>query len=120
MRGNRLTAHAAWHIYDQSQTPLRLKVQKFCKDVVTNRGANVIQEFAGGLNSKVGGDFMETEITQKIVRKVRLWSDKKPCNLGLKLYWIFVYLFHITTDINLIFLGSDSQIIFFSLSTYFC
>lgn len=80
MRGNRLTAHAAWHIYDQSQTPLRLKVQKFCKDVVTNRGANVIQEFAGGLNSKVGGDFMETESTQKIV-KVRLFWEGEVVDL---------------------------------------
>ena len=30
-----------------------------------------------------------------------------------------MFLFLITNDINLIFLGSDSQIIFFSLSTYF-
>ena len=38
-----------------------LRFKKFCKYVVTNRRANVIQEFAGGLNSKVSGDFMETE-----------------------------------------------------------
>ena len=66
MRGNKLTAHAPWHIYDQSQTPLRLKVQKFCKDVVTDRRANVIQEFACGLNGKVSGDFMETEKQRKM------------------------------------------------------
>ena len=65
MRGNRLTAHAPWHIYDKGQTLLRLKVQKVCKDVVTNRRANVIQEFAGGLNGKVSGDFMETEKQRK-------------------------------------------------------
>ena len=87
----RLTAHAPWYIYNQRQTPLRLKIQKVCKDVVTNRRANLIQEFAGGLNSKVSGDFMETENKEicessTFLWRWRSWSDKRPCNLEWNCY----------------------------------
>ena len=87
----RLTTHAPWYIYNKRQTSLCLKVQKFCKYVVTNRRANVIQEFAGGLNSKVSGDFMETENKEICESSTFLWrwsswSDKQQCNLDMKLY----------------------------------